>query len=346
MGSEFAIYTKKMEANVEALDNCYDIMKKCTGRIDDVQGKLKSGNFKSICSSIKQIEEQNRNDAKSAKELKSALKKIIKKYESTEKRIVDENIDNGYEESEGEGALDYIWDALKQAVLGDFEDDTNLLGTALSVAIGFIPIVGQIADVRDLVADIYNLIDDGPETKEWVDLAFTVVGFIPGIGDFCKHGDEVADAIKGLGKNLDEILDASGDILKYGDEIADATGAVLKKGKDLLDGLENIGKNAANKLDEVFDSIVKSDSVKHIKDTVLDIMDKDIPFMKELDILGKKFEDVNVGDLVKEIAKSGADDIIGVTDGVKDWISDRIDDTKDFFSSTGAMVSGVFEAAY
>ena len=116
-------------------------------------------------------------------------------------------------------ALDYYWTALKQIYGGDFVEDSNLLGTWGSILLGFVPVVGTVADARDLVADIIHLIDDGPETKEWVALGFTLVAFIPSAGDFLKHSDEISDLLKGL---------------THSDEIADIVGGLMKKGDDLI----------------------------------------------------------------------------------------------------------------
>ncbi len=56
------------------------------------------------------------------------------------------------------------------------------------VAVGFVPLVGQIADVRDLVLSLKRIIVDGryDEAEEWIALGFIMIAFIPGVGDVIK----------------------------------------------------------------------------------------------------------------------------------------------------------------
>ena len=136
----------------------------------------------------------------------------------------------------GEEVWNYIMDALWQAIAGDATDTSNALGILLSVGVGLIPYVGQIADARDVIADIVNLCTDGAETEEWVALGFSIVGFIPGLGDFLKHGDETASVVSKVLKNVDNV-----------DEIAEAVKGTMKKGEDVY-------KKYMNKIDEVIES--------------------------------------------------------------------------------------------
>ena len=74
-------------------------------------------------------------------------------------------------------------------------DETNLLGTIGEIAVGFIPVLGQIADVREIVYDIQNW--------EWKwsnvgDLVLDVIGFIPRVGDLIKGVKKVPS--KEIGK--------------------------------------------------------------------------------------------------------------------------------------------------
>lgn len=128
-----------------------------------------------------------------------------------------------------------------QALLGDFyQGDADLLGVGAQVALGFVPVVGQIADVRDLVADVYNLIEDGPQAGEWVDLAFTAVGFIPGLGDALKHGDAL--------KYLDEF----GGWLKNGDDIASGLKRVTS---GMGEGISSFAKKALDVSSDLGDKV-------------------------------------------------------------------------------------------
>lgn len=201
----------------------------------------------------------------------------------------------------------YILNALSQAVLGDFYGgDGNLLGTALSVGIGFIPYVGQIADIRDLIADIYNLIDGGPTADEWVALGFTLVGIIPGIGDFLKHGDEAGDLMKGLFKNFDNV-----------DEIADGVKGFMKKGDDVFSAVAKKLDDLKRGTGDIMDRVIESNSVSEaIRDGINGAGDwiKNTDIYKGLDDwLGKKLK-VGSG----EYEKSAKDLLEGIVDEYKE----------------------------
>lgn len=187
---------------------------------------------------------------------------------------------------------DYLKTAFWQALGGDFEDDSNMLGALLSVIIGFIPIVGTIADIRDLIADIYNLIDDGPQTSEWVDLGFTAIGLIPALGDFLKHGDEVGDFLKGIFKNADAA--------KHIDEATDA----MKHAGNFVSG-------AVDKVDD-FKKAFNEKTIEKIMGPLKDMLSKKLPD-KLVDALKKA--------LGKDIAKEGT-----VKDFLKELISSEINE--------------------
>lgn len=53
-------------------------------------------------------------------------------------------------------------------------------------------------------------------------LGFTAIGFIPGLGDFLKHGDELSPLLKNLDNIADGLGDAVNGIIKKGDEIFSA----------------------------------------------------------------------------------------------------------------------------
>lgn len=169
-----------------------------------------------------------------------------------------------------DGFKNYVWDALRQTVGGDFVDESNLLGITLSVVVGCVPVLGQIADVRDFVADIYNLIDEGPTVEEWVALGFTTVGLIPGIGDFLKHGDEagdvVGDVVKTLSRNADkadEVADAVKNLLKKGDDVFSAVGGKIDQFNNFMK--DNVADKIMNKVDELPAYHKMKDSIDSVK---------------------------------------------------------------------------------
>ena len=290
--AEFGIETEKAKRHTEEFNRYSDLLADYTDQIRSLSTSVRSlgGSTERVRAALRTASAHVENETLTAQNMSMRLMEIITLYELTEQRICDqaggcmtvqnpndiENVETGNsasdasDESEDDGVWDFILDALKQAVMGDFyTDDGNWLGIALSVGIGFIPYVGQIADIRDLVADIYNLIDDGPTTEEWVPLGFTLVGIIPGIGDALKHGDEAGDVVKNLLRNFDyadEAADAVKNFFRKGDEIFSAVG-------NKIDDFNELFKhNILDKVDELIDNHSASravkDTINHLTDTV------------------------------------------------------------------------------
>ncbi|MFU2078891.1 hypothetical protein [Avibacterium endocarditidis] len=86
-------------------------------------------------------------------------------------------------------SVDWVWGTL----LGNWNPNQTISQIVADVALGFVPIVGQILDLRDLTACIYALIDEKDKDKQkeyWLLLILTLIAIIPGAGD----------VIKGIGK--------------------------------------------------------------------------------------------------------------------------------------------------
>lgn len=328
MVGEFRIQTRNVKNFADDYQNVRQIIEQSNGALEDVLKGLRKDVYGNLPRNLGNIIEKNERNAAAVKQLEAALLIIVQKYQEAENNIVNSdgadylNLPSGDECREasedylggggylGEGEMqdddvwDYILDALKQAAFGDFTEDGNLLGTALSIIIGFMPVVDQIADVRDLIADIYNLIDDGPETKEWVALGFTLVGFIPIIGNFLKKGDELVPLFRHLDDIADGLGDATKGIMKKGDEIFSAVGKYADDIGDyvdrhLLDGIKS-------KMNDIIDEIPNA---RDLLDGASDIMKKKI------------YRDTTTGDVMSEIT----DGVTGWTDHVQEWISDGID---------------------
>lgn len=129
----------------------------------------------------------------------------------------------------------YWGSAFEQALLGEFyEGDPTLAGTVGEIGIGFIPIVGQIADARDTAGAIKKLYED-PSWGNVGNLGLNLVAWVPGVGD----------GIKGLGK--------AGENLKYADE----TVGFFKHS----DEVSTVSKNSS----EFFGSFKYSNDMKYTK---------------------------------------------------------------------------------
>ena len=136
----------------------------------------------------------------------------------------------------GYNAKGYIESAVEQTVKGDFSEDGNALGLIGQIAVGEIPIIGTIADIRDLVAS---------ESIE--EVLLNSLALIPLVGSL-KYGDEVADVIKYsdevvvVGKNSDELVNISRINIRNSDEIATTTRRVSRASGTASDGYKTFDK--------------------------------------------------------------------------------------------------------
>jgi hypothetical protein len=81
-----------------------------------------------------------------------------------------------------EDALDWFWGLVQ----GDFKEDPSAAQIIIGTAIGCIPIVGQIMDVRDICANLQKIKKDPQDVLLWVGLVVTLIGLVPGAGDLVK----------------------------------------------------------------------------------------------------------------------------------------------------------------
>lgn len=301
MAGEFYIKTNKIQGAMGKQATLHSILNANITAIESTKGNL-IGNYDEVKRTLSRIITKCNDNAKDLKKMNTTLGAIVRCYMSAENEIlqikVDEiNIDynfgseNGNQNVSEDQTENYWWEALLQMLLGDFyEGDANLAGITGSVILGFIPIVGQICDIRDLAASIYNLIDDGPETKEWVALGFNLVAVIPGIGDLLKHADELGpilkhadniaeglgDVIKGAMKKGGDVFTAAGKYIDdFNDTIKDALTTttqrkISEKIDDILEGVPDAGKKVIDKVSEATDEWLKEViGVDDIKENII-----------------------------------------------------------------------------
>ncbi|MFO0802942.1 MAG: HNH/ENDO VII family nuclease [Gemmataceae bacterium] len=118
--------------------------------------------------------------------------------------------------------LDDAWDWTVGTVQGDFNEDQSVSQIVVNMVLGLIPVVDQVLDARDLIANLYHLIeyyegeaDRTPEQIEkdnaeffgmgrefglWVNIVLTGIGCFPEIGSAAKG------VIKTLFKKMKDIL--------------------------------------------------------------------------------------------------------------------------------------------
>lgn len=125
---------------------------------------------------------------------------------------------------DGEGVGSFF----EGAINGDFGGNDSWSSLVGQSAVGFIPIVGQIADARDTIAAI----GDVAQGKEgaWGALGMAAVAWVPGVGDIAKNG------LRGANK----IADAGADVVRRGaDDVAEGSadaGARLSRSVDPATG--------------------------------------------------------------------------------------------------------------
>lgn len=78
------------------------------------------------------------------------------------------------------------WEWFWQAVQGDFNDNRSTGQIVVDAAISMIPLVDQICDVRDLIANCKKLHEDVTDTWAWVALVLTLIGLVPFLGSAIK----------------------------------------------------------------------------------------------------------------------------------------------------------------
>jgi hypothetical protein len=73
-------------------------------------------------------------------------------------------------------------------LIGDFREDHTFWTTIGQIVVGFIPYAGQVADVRDLIAALNRIINEGGWRSgwEWLNLILILIAFVPGLGDIIK----------------------------------------------------------------------------------------------------------------------------------------------------------------
>lgn len=82
----------------------------------------------------------------------------------------------------GESVLEWLWEALQ----GDFNQQRSGSQIAFDTAISMIPVVDQICDVRDIIANCRQIRDDVRNTWAWVGLVLTLIGLFPTLGSLVK----------------------------------------------------------------------------------------------------------------------------------------------------------------
>lgn len=106
----------------------------------------------------------------------------------------------------------WVW--LWEAIQGDFNEDRSSGQIAFDAAVSMVPLVDQICDLRDLIANCRSIAMSKPgDDNSWkyLALALTLIGFFPFLGSALKGVLKIAFLfVRKYGlKHIDEALDAA-----------------------------------------------------------------------------------------------------------------------------------------
>jgi hypothetical protein len=138
---------------------------------------------------------------------------------------------------------------LEGLVLGDFAGNDSWSAIAGQSIGGFIPVVGQIADARDIAHAVGDVVDG--KVGAWTELAINVAGVVPGLDvlkgpgkvgkEFLSHADDVGKVVKHAddaakaGKNIESAAAKTADkeLAGFQKMVKDETGAKAVAGEPL-----------------------------------------------------------------------------------------------------------------
>lgn len=248
--------------------------------------------------------------------------KLYNKIEGVDKQIA--NINAGVVKAINnqaaffKGLLDDFTKGLGQAgdfvigaLMGEFNDNPSIWQTLLDSVVGMIPIVGEIGDVRDLIAFINKFSNNPDEMKDfwnWLGVVGALVGLVPVAGgaikgvtkiarnaDFIKEINKLGPAIvKAIGdfarKNWDETVQKS---TRFFDKIITTIGGLIqlavdgiRRGKEVW---SNIGKSVASNVDQLLVFLSKqAENLGKLRDAATTEIKKSFDWLKsKLDDLVK-----------------------------------------------------------
>lgn len=196
------------------------------------------------------------------------------------------------EEDTRETVVDALKKAIDQGILGNYyEEEATLGGIAAQVVIGFIPYVGQVADVRDISEDVLNW------EWSWEHFSYTVfdsIAIIPGFDCLkgLKHTDELYVIVKRGEKEMLLLIDKVDDVTKKllkGDKII---GYAAKNGDEIVtagvkESKKTVGEIVKENADDVVESGSKTGTVwDKITSTADNMPATEIPATFKVDLTG------------------------------------------------------------
>lgn len=149
------------------------------------------------------------------------------------------------------GGLGQAKDFILGALMGEFNGSPSIWQTLLDTAIGMVPILGEIGDVRDLIAFAAKFTNDPNEMNDpwnWVGVAGAGIGLVPVVGGAIKGVTKLArnaDLIQEVRKLAPPIVEAIVDFARKAD-----WNALGNQTADLWDETLAVVRNLASFLKE------------------------------------------------------------------------------------------------
>ncbi|MGR5096717.1 PAAR-like domain-containing protein [Vibrio maritimus] len=137
------------------------------------------------------------------------------------------------------GTANWVWGV----ILGDFNEDSSVEQIIANTALTMIPVVDQVADVRDLSANVMTLMskEERDKSENWLALSLTLIGCIPTFGSAVKGACKVAlkggkatskdsllAVMRGLGKGDPEKFLRNLNWMDYAKQTSEIISSVLK----------------------------------------------------------------------------------------------------------------------
>jgi hypothetical protein len=216
----------------------------------------------------------------------------------------------------------FVW--LWEAIQGDFNDNRSTGQIAFDAAVSIIPVVDQICDVRDIIANcraIATSEEKDDNTWKWVALVLTLIGLFPSLGSIVKGVLKIFFVFMRR-YGLDKLIKAADDAMTW-------VVTFLRK-REVQKMLRQL------KVDEVFKWL--ADAVRAVKGKVntaalLAAFDKGIGVMKgllgkvaDLPLVGKKAKaTIEMVEKVRKIADKHISQALAPVQRMLDAIIHRLD---------------------
>ena len=189
------------------------------------------------------------------------------------------SVENPTQQSSQSDPEKNILETLLGAVQGAFNEDQTLTEGSIDLVISLIPIIGQVADARDLAAYIYRIVfkKQYNDPWNWVGLTLTLIGLVPVAGDITKFIGKIVfkEGVPAISRYLEDILKLIEkinpervDINQLRKAIANNWDSGVKAGKELWNRALNQLSNWVNGIPELLFSQQKrqlSEAIQEVR---------------------------------------------------------------------------------